>query len=178
MARHIGWSFVLALACAAPASPASICELPRACGQQQAARPPAGKDQRATDGKDKGAQDHRPWKFWQGDTQTELGISAQQSADIEQVFQSTLPKLEAATQKIHKLEATLSQTIKDNTADLATVSQQIDRVEAARAQLYKTRTLMLYRMRGLLSADQRTKLQAMVDRWEARRKGTEPNGRR
>ena len=74
----------------------------------------------------------------------------------------TLPTLEAAKDKIDKLEATLSQTIKDNTADLATVAQQVDRLEAARADLYKTRTLMLYRMRGVLSADQRAKLQAIV----------------
>ena len=78
--------------------------------------------------------------------------------------------------KIDKLEATLSQTIKDNTADLATVAQQVDRLEAARADLYKTRTLMLYRMRGVLSADQRVKLQAA---WEASRpKGNDPAVRR
>ena len=56
----------------------------------------------------------------------ELGITNQQSADIEQIFQATLPKLEAAKDKLDKLEATLSQIIKDNTADLATVAQQVD----------------------------------------------------
>jgi hypothetical protein len=45
-----------------------------------------------------------------------------------------------------------------------------------RAELYKTRTLMLYRMRLVLSADQRAKLQA---RWEAdHKKPSEPSGRR
>ena len=91
-------------------------------------------------------------------------------------FPGQLPKLEAAKDKIDKLEATLSQTIKDNTADLATVAQQVDRLEAARADLYKTRTLMLYRMRGCLSAEQRVKLQAA---WEASRpKGNDPAVRR
>jgi hypothetical protein len=42
--------------------------------------------------------------------------------------------------------------------------------------LFKTRTLMLYRMRGLLSAEQRAKLQA---RWEAdHHKSPDSTGRR
>ena len=66
--------------------------------------------------------------------------------------------------------------VTDNTADLATVAQQVDRLESARADLYKTRTLMLYRMRGVLSADQRAKLQAI---WEAGRpKSPDPSVRR
>jgi Spy/CpxP family protein refolding chaperone len=175
MARHLAWVLTAALAYGAPASAAAVCghegDLeqgdPQRGGQvhdRDGDHPPSGKD------------DHRPWKFWQGDSKVQLGITNQQSADIEQIFQATLPKLEAAKDKIDKLEATLSQTIKDNTADLATVAQQVDRLEAARADLYKTRTLMLYRMRGVLSPDQRVKLQAA---WEAGRpKGNDPAVRR
>ena len=114
----------------------------------------------------------RPWKFWTGDSRTELGITAQQAADIEQIFQSTMPTLEALKEKVDSLEAGVSQTIKDGSADLAVVTQQVDRFEAARADLSKTRTLMLYRMRGVLTADQRTRLKAMMDRWEAAHRRT------
>lgn len=170
MARQIAWIVVLTLAQALPASAVSFCGHD---GMGAQAEQPLGG--RGDHDKDK-RQEHRPFKFWQGEAQAELGITNQQSADIEQIFQATMPKLEAAKDKLDKLEATLSQTIKDNTADLATVAQQVDRLESARAELFKTRTLMLYRMRGLLSAEQRAKLQA---RWEAdHHKSPDSTGRR
>ena len=176
MARHLAWILTAALVYGAPASASALCD-----HDGEAAQGGQRGDQSKDRGKDDkqppaGRDDHRPWKFWQGDSKTELGITNQQSLEIEAIFQSTRPRLEAAKDKIDKLEATLSQTIKDNTADLGTVAQQVDRLEAARADLYKTRTLMLYRMRGLLSADQRARLQAA---WEAgRAKSNDPAGRR
>jgi Spy/CpxP family protein refolding chaperone len=174
MARHLGWVLTVALVCGAPASAAALCS--HDGDLEQAGQRGGPPQDREADHRPQGRDEHHPWKFWEGDSKTQLGISNQQSADIEQIFQAALPSLEAAKDKIDKLEATLSQTIKDNTADLGTVAQQIDRLEAARAYLYKTRTLMLYRMRGVLSADQRAKLQAA---WEAGRpKGNDPGGRR
>jgi Spy/CpxP family protein refolding chaperone len=174
MARHLAWILAATLGYGAPASASALCGHDGEFAQG---------GQRGDQSKDRGKDDkparkdeHRPWKFWQGDSKTELGITNQQSSEIEAIFQSTRPSLEAAKDKIDKLEAILSQTIKDNTADLATVAQQVDRLEAARADLYKTRTLMLYRMRGLLSADQRARLQAA---WEAARaRSNDPAGRR
>ena len=162
MARHLAWILTATLVYGAPASASALCD-----HDGEAAQGGQRGDQsadRSKDGKPAGKDDHPPWKFWQGDSKTELGITNQQSSEIEAIFQSTRPRLEAAKDKIDKLEATLSQAIKDNTADLATVAQQVDRLEAARADIYKTRTLMLYRMRGLLSGDQRARLQAA---WEA-----------
>ena len=49
-------------------------------------------------------------------------------------------------------------------------SSQIDRVEGVRSELNKGRTLMLYRMNRQLTPEQRTKLKAMHDRYEASRK--------
>ncbi len=164
MARHLAWILTATLVYGAPASASALCDHDGEAaqgGQRGDPSPDRGKDAKAPR-----KDEHPPWKFWQGDSKTELGITNQQSSEIEAIFQATRPGLEAAKDKIDKLEATLSQTIKDNTADLATVAQQVDRLEAARADLYKTRTLMLYRMRGLLSADQRARLQAA---WEAAR---------
>jgi Spy/CpxP family protein refolding chaperone len=174
MARHLAWILAATLVHGVPASASALCghDGESAQGGQ---RGDQSKD-RGKDDKPARKDEHRPWKFWQGDSKTELGITNQQSSEIEAIFQSTRPRLEAAKDKIDKLESTLSQTIKDNTADLATVAQQVDRLEAARADLYKTRTLMLYRMRGLLSADQRARLQAA---WEAARaRSNDPAGRR
>ena len=168
MASHLAWILGVAVLC--PPTPVmALCahdsgpELSGTGGRQDKREDTRGRD------------DHRPWKFWEGESRAELGISGQQAADIEQIFQATLPKLRATKDRIDMLEKTLSKTIEDNAADLATVGQQVDRLEAARADLYKTRTLMLYRMRGLLSADQRTKLQSL---WEAgRAKGQGPTRR-
>jgi len=173
MARQAAWILAAAVASAVPASasPVALCEQ-TAQGEQRA--PQSGE----SNNKDhqKPPQGHRPLKFWQGETKTELGITNQQSTEIEQIFRATLPKLEASKEKLDKLEAALSQTIRDNTADLTVVAQQVDRVESVRAELYKTRTLMLYRMRGVLSADQRAKLKQIMDRADAaRRKSSDQN---
>lgn len=181
MSSKIAWALAAFLVYGAPASAAALCEHALAAGVQAEQRGQKPGEPAKDQASDKpGAEGHRrPFKFWEGPTQIELGITSQQSAEIEGIFQSTRPKLEATKQKLDKLEAALSQTIRDNSADLATLSQQIDKLEATRTELSKTRTLMLYRMRGVLSADQRAKLQAMVDRWEAsRRKSSEPTGRR
>ena len=172
MARQAAWILAAAAAIvsAGPvsASADSLCDLTAAQTEQRGAKASESDKDRQ-----KPSQGHRPLKFWQGETKTELGITNQQSAEIEQIFRSTLPKLEATKDKLDKLEAALSQTIRDNTADLASVAQQVDRLEGVRAELYKTRTLMLYRMRAVLSADQRAKLQQIVDRADARRKASD-----
>lgn len=174
MARHLAWILALALVHGSPTPASALCADGADDGQggQRGRAGGRGDDGRKPQGK----SEHRPWKFWQGESKTELGLTNQQSSEIEQIFRSTLPRLEAAKDRIDKLEATLSQTIKDNTAEIAVVAQQVDRLEAARADLSKTRTLMLYRMRGVLSAEQRAKLQTL---WEAGRpRSQDPAGRR
>jgi len=47
---------------------------------------------------------------------------------------------------------------------------QIDRLEAVRSEISQTRTLMLFRMRRLLSAEQRAKMDEMHQKWERERK--------
>jgi Spy/CpxP family protein refolding chaperone len=176
MATQTAWIFALALASSVQLSAAATC-MPEPGVIEQADQRAGGAKEHGEDHKE--PKQHRPWKFWQGESRNELGLTSQQAADIEQIFRSTLPKLEATKEKLDKLEAALSQTIKDNTADLATVAQQVDRLESTRAELQKTRTLMLYRMRGVLSAEQRAKLETIWNRRESdRRKSSDPSGRR
>ena len=47
-----------------------------------------------------------------------------------------------------------------------------------RAELNKLRVVMLYRMHRVLDAEQNTKFQAMIDRWEAERKKQDGDHRR
>ncbi len=137
--------------------------------------PQEGRDQRAP-----AATQQRPRpKFWQDPKlRQEIGITDQQSVALEQIFSSSIQMLRDARKDLDALEAVLSRTIQENTADLITVSQQVDKVEAARSAYNKARTLMLYRMNLVLSADQRAKVKAMNARYEEQRRKDEDERRK
>lgn len=172
MGRQIAWVLALFVMCA-PATSAARLEQP---ARPAAAQMPAAKDSK--DNKDKPQNGSTPgdrerWKWWLYD-RVELGINDQQSAAINQIFESTIPKLRETRQELDRAEEELSRTIKEHKADLAVVSGQLDRVESARSQYNKTRVLMLYRMHLLLSADQRVKLEAIRARNDQGRRDREP----
>jgi len=117
------------------------------------------------------------FKWWQSERFVqELGLTREQSARIEEVFQSTWPALHAAKADLDRLETELSRLIAEGTASEAKVLQQIDRVEASRSAMGRTRSLMLYRMHRLLSSDQRVKLKALYEAVE-REKSLQPDAR-
>ncbi len=100
------------------------------------------------------------FKWWQNESiQRKLGLTGDQSQRLEEVFQSALPDLRRGKRQLDTLESELARLV-ESSADDITVAQQVDRVEAARGVLNKTRTLMLLRMRRMLSADQRHRLDA------------------
>jgi Spy/CpxP family protein refolding chaperone len=104
------------------------------------------------------------FKWWQSERFVqELGLTREQAAHIEEVFQASWPALHAAKADLDRLETELSQLIAEGTASEAKVLQQIDRVEASRSAMGRTRSLMLYRMHRLLSSDQRVKLKALYE---------------
>lgn len=108
-------------------------------------------------------------KWWQDEKlKAEIGLSDQQSAEVEGVFQEAIPKLRSLKEQLDSLEADLSRLIRERTAEEHLVATQIDRVEATRAELSKTRTLMLYRIHRLLSPEQNARLQAVHDRQKDR----------
>jgi Spy/CpxP family protein refolding chaperone len=110
-----------------------------------------------------GAQSFAWWKSEQ--FQKEVGLTSDQSARIDAIFQATFPKLKDSRTELDKLEAELSQMISDN-VDEKLVVQQIDRVEATRAAASKMRTLMLLHERQVLTPAQRVKFKAAYEQWE------------
>src|SRR5262245_23098846 len=105
-----------------------------------------------------------PW--WRdAQFQRDLSLTADQTARIENVFQSSVSVLRAKKTELDQQEETLSQLIAGN-ADEGVVVKQVDKVEAIRAHLNKTRTLMLLRMRQVLTPEQRVKLNKLHDKWE------------
>jgi len=110
-----------------------------------------------------GAQSSFAW--WKSEEfQKDLGLTGDQCARIDSVFQATLPKLREGRAELDREEATLSQLI-DQNVDEAQIAKQVDLVEATRARLNKLRTLMLFRMRQVLTPEQRTKFTPLHDKW-------------
>jgi Spy/CpxP family protein refolding chaperone len=109
----------------------------------------------------------QPFKWWQDSkTKAELGLAADQVTRIEEIFQGAGPTLKERYSELTKLEGQLSKLVASEEATEADVVRQVTAVEAVRGSLSKERTLMLYRMLRVLSAEQRTKLNEMHRRWE------------
>jgi Spy/CpxP family protein refolding chaperone len=105
------------------------------------------------------------FKWWQSDrVKAEAGLSDEQSAQLETLFQATLPKMRAEKEELDRQERELAALMSGAGDDESGVSQAIDRVEAARSRANKTRVLMLYRMYRVLTPDQRQKLEAIHER--------------
>jgi Spy/CpxP family protein refolding chaperone len=174
MSRQSLWVLALAFVCAGPTSAATLdCE--RHGGVPQSEQP-----QQAPAPAPRNAHDQRGrWMWWRvPETKAELGITDSQASEIDQIFQANVPALREAKDALDKLDAEVAQTIKAATADVAAVNQLVGRAEQARAKLTTTRTVMFYRMHRVLSPEQRVKLNAMFERWEAERRKTTGSTRR
>jgi Spy/CpxP family protein refolding chaperone len=109
------------------------------------------------------------FKWWHSDKfKQELQLTEDQITRIEELFQSSLPEFRQHKRNLDRLEEELSRLI--DTADEAAVMQYADRVEAERAALSKARTLMLVRIRRVLTVEQRAKLAQLHRDWERNRK--------
>ncbi|NUR53703.1 MAG: periplasmic heavy metal sensor [Acidobacteria bacterium] len=162
MARQFAWAVAALLAIPAFSSPAVAC----VHGITAYEQPPQK------------SGDRRPPRWWADEPErTELGITDQQSAAIEQIWQNAFPRLKELRERLDQLEDTLSQMIRD-AADEATIMAHVDKVESTRTEANKSRVLMLYRMNRVLTPEQRVKLKALRDRRESSRRGPGPSDRR
>jgi Spy/CpxP family protein refolding chaperone len=135
-------------------------------------RPPS---QKAQSGPERRGPDHPRIKWWEDPKwRAEIGINDRQAAQIKEIFEPTMTQLRADRAELDRLEAKLAEVIKDERSDIGLVTQKVDRVENLRAQMQKARVLMMYRMHRVLTADQRTRLEAMFERLQAQRRQNEP----
>lgn len=101
-------------------------------------------------------------RWWQSDRfQKELGLTPEQITRIEGIYQSARPLLRAQKEAFDRREDKLSKVIADPKSDEAMVVQATDRLEAARNEMGRTRTLMIFRIRRVLTDEQHVKLNAM-----------------
>jgi Spy/CpxP family protein refolding chaperone len=101
----------------------------------------------------------------------ELSLTADQSARIEAVFQAAQPALRAQQRALSMLEAELSKLVQEARVEEPELEHFAAKVEAARADLGKTRTMMIYRFRRILSREQHIKLEKLFDEREKERRG-------
>jgi Spy/CpxP family protein refolding chaperone len=129
---------------------------PRTVEQRhQADRPP---DQRPPEGRN--GSPRGPAKWWEV-YRAELRLTADQASRIDAIFEATFPRLRASYEELNKREEQLSALISANDATEAQVLRQADQIESIRGELSKTRVLMLFRMRRVLSPEQRDRLQEL-----------------
>jgi protein CpxP len=106
-----------------------------------------------------------PW--WKDEQfKKDLGLTSDESARIDAIFQATLPQLRQGYDDLDKAEDKLSRMIEKN-ADEGLVVKEIERVEAIRSTLNKARTLMHLHMRQVLTPEQRLRFTALYEQRQA-----------
>lgn len=102
------------------------------------------------------------FKWWKHERfQRELALSPEQITRLEDIYQGAGPAMRSQKATLERLQGDLSKLVSDGRADEATADDVISRVETARAELGRTRGVMLYRMRRILTSDQHVKLKVL-----------------
>lgn len=151
--------FVVALSAGGrAASPQSTGQSPKAPSVQTQAPSSQG---RAT------SERFRRGAWWKNaEVMKEVGITAEQSKKIDDLFHNRLPDAMAREAELKKQDAILQRLLTERAVGTDVIGVQVDRVEASRTTLNKTRTIMIYEMHLVLSAEQYKKL---VTYWERQR---------
>jgi Spy/CpxP family protein refolding chaperone len=141
---------------------------------QRAAQGSAHDDQRA-DGRRGSPQVPQRAKWWQDDKiKAELRLTPDQTTRIEDVFQAFFVKMKGTAEDLGRREEQLSKLISANDVTEVQLLKEADQVEVLRGTLGKARTLMLFRMRRVLSPDQRNKLAEIQKSQEQERRAGRP----
>jgi Spy/CpxP family protein refolding chaperone len=125
----------------------------------------------------RGDHDRRPW--WKNPRDmAEIGLTADQSATIDSIFKTEIEKMKPLRETLNRLERSLNETIRANTTEVSVFTREVERIEKLRSELNTMRTVLLYRMRRVLNAEQNAKFHAMWDRREAERRRQDNDRRR
>lgn len=115
------------------------------------------------------------YKWWQDEkVKAELKLAPEQSARIEEIFQANFAKMKDVVDELNRREEQLSNLISGPDVTESELLKQTDQVESLRGTLSKARTLMLFRMRRVLTAEQRSKLVEIQKAQERERRNRSP----
>ncbi len=104
-----------------------------------------------------------PGYWWKTDpVKKELALTHDQSMRLDRIWSDALPTAQQNLDQLDRLESKLSRLIETDQEEIDIV-RQVDKIEALRATMNKNWTLLLVHMRQVLTADQRTKMNVMLD---------------
>jgi Spy/CpxP family protein refolding chaperone len=107
-------------------------------------------------------QSTNPPKWWTSEPyKRELGLTPDQSRKLEDIFQAAAPTLRTQRKALEDAEAQFEKLVNQDNEPV--VIEQINRVVSARADLNKSHSIMLYRMRRVLTPEQWTKLGTLTE---------------
>ncbi|MDE1177843.1 MAG: Spy/CpxP family protein refolding chaperone [Edaphobacter sp.] len=110
-----------------------------------------------------------PGMWWKNpDLIQKLNLTDDQRKRMDDIFQQARMQLIDLKANVEKQELLLEPMLADNPPDTNKVLSQIDHVASARAELEKSLARMLLGIRGVLTADQWTKLQAERPKFHGR----------
>lgn len=143
----------------------TCCALATVCAKAQPAAA-QGRDSRKG-AAERGAKPapRQPFKWWASDKyKQELKLSAEQAAEIEKIFQTSMERLRVDKDDFDSAQGNFSQLMERTSADDREFQRAVDRLEMARYYVSKERTLMLVRIHSVLTPDQRKGLEAIRKR--------------
>lgn len=161
MARYSALALAALLSLPMYARAEDACE--RQAPQQARTQPQAQQAQQPQpDGRDgRGNPGHPPHWWMEPQLRQQLAITDAQSKLVEDIWQKSLPDLRKLRGQLMALQDQVSTMIQDGAAETL-VTAQIEQTENTRAQYNKARTLMIYRMNKVLTADQRAKVKLIA----------------
>ena len=96
------------------------------------------------------------YKWWlSDDIQKQLHLTSEQVKKIDDIYEATLPARRGQRLELDALDRQLDALLDNATADDHDAAVLIERVEDARARRNVARTMMLYKMRQVLTPEQR-----------------------
>ncbi|HKT82193.1 MAG TPA: hypothetical protein VJP86_18315 [Vicinamibacterales bacterium] len=107
-----------------------------------------------------------PWNWWKPGSEfnEKLHLTKAQSDEIQRVYDSGMRIVREKNEELQRQLEKLSKINRpDETMDVITM--QVERVEASRSAANKERTLMLIRMRRVLTADQMQRFEGLATKW-------------
>ena len=122
------------------------------------------------------SQSHRWWSS--EEVRHELQLSDEASARIESIFQATIPELRSGWRELDVLQNKFDKLVARDDVTEAEVAHDLEHLETARAELRKTRTMMLFKMHRVLTAEQRATLKAYNERRRKERRDHDRHDRR
>jgi len=160
MARQTGWALALLLTVGT-----TISATPARQSEPQQPRPSKPADEKHARGQ------RGPQLWWHDEkVKVEVGLRADQVVELDRVFRAYWDKALPLRKEVMELDKNIEKMITSNSPDMQLFTQQVKRVEARRSELNEMRTVMLYSIRRVLTADQNSRFQAWWDRREAAKK--------